>query len=1063
MSAGSGAGVSGVDSEVGAGGGNRLDGRPWLSGHGRVPTLHAVRYHFGEFELDASAFELRRGGEPIPVQPKVFDALHYLVRNRGRIVSRQELLEALWPEEHVNDTAVPWTIMHARKALGQRGTDKAPVETVRGRGYRFVDEVRIQRVGAPSGGGPTTSAPADRASLPALAEPDEPLIGRDAELTQLGTALDRVLVGRGRMIVIRGEAGVGKSRVATELLRFAVHRGVGTLLGRCYEGELSPPFWPWIQLLRGTTREPAPGGELRDEIGSLLEELSAMTTEARGAEDAGRAARFWLLDRVGRAVLRLAQQAPRVLVVEDLQWADEPSLQVLSFLAAELGTAPLLIVATCREAAAAGEGESPTLRRLVQGAECIELGGLSEEMTVRQVRELTGVTDALAEMGGRSIAHVIHDRTGGNPLLVREVVHHMLLAHGAEGFASATARDVAVPQAAQELLRARLEELAPDAARAVAAASIFGRSFPVSLLAAVLQRPVDSLFAHLEQGVVAGLLVHDERRGHYLFRHDLLRDAVYGGLPPVERARLHRAAARALRADAGAVPPAQIAFHLYHALPQSDAQEVLEWSERAGLAARRAYDYADSVTFFTWALEARTFLSDAQPRSDAELLLERGAARRFAGDSNGSREDLQRSVAIAKRYGFLDLLVRAARRSHPAITVGGVNDPVALEALEHARALLKPDDAALRVQALGQLACIAPYAADMEQSKRLSGEALDVARTLDDPRLLLFALRMRLYSLSGPDDGDALIDTAAEIMRLDGEPPTWNSGEATEALEKCYRARGDMVASRGARERFREIVERLRLPEGMLRYERELALDAFHAGDLDGAAARANACLVRANQIGAGYERLFNGIISLMILRERSGLADMPDSWFPEASGPFGTMAVYRASWMVVSFEAGRHAAAERVYRGLIADDFASVTRDDTYTASLARIGIGAVQLQDREVGRKLYERLLPYADHNTADGLGFYYGSAAHYLGMLAQLIGEPGLAREHFEHALRFNQQLEYPSGIARTHLGVATVLKEGGAAHDLRASADHVRRAREIAARHGFGPILSACDAV
>src|SRR5687767_5601772 len=171
-------------------------------------------FAFGDFELDVAFCELRCTGERIPLQPKVLDTLRYLIEHRDHVVSKQELLDALWDGQHLNDIAVPWSVSHARRALGQQRSDKHPIETVRGRGYRFVAPVRIVLE--------SSAAQADgshaRPSQPSvIATSGEPFVGRDDVMAQLKAALMAAQNGSGSLWLLTGEAGIGKTRCANEL------------------------------------------------------------------------------------------------------------------------------------------------------------------------------------------------------------------------------------------------------------------------------------------------------------------------------------------------------------------------------------------------------------------------------------------------------------------------------------------------------------------------------------------------------------------------------------------------------------------------------------------------------------------------------------------------------------------------------------------------------------------------------------------------------------------------------------------------------------------------------
>ena len=180
-----------------------------------------VIYAFGNCELDAGLFELRRGGQVVKLAPKAFDMLHYQVEHRDRVVSKAELLDRLWPGEHVTEAVLPSNVTAIRKAIQEPGAEARPIQTVHGRGYRFVASVAEQSPGR-EGGEP---------------EERELFIGREAAMAALGDPLDDAMAGRGGIAMLVGEPGIGKTRTANALGAAARSRGFRVAEGRCWEGE----------------------------------------------------------------------------------------------------------------------------------------------------------------------------------------------------------------------------------------------------------------------------------------------------------------------------------------------------------------------------------------------------------------------------------------------------------------------------------------------------------------------------------------------------------------------------------------------------------------------------------------------------------------------------------------------------------------------------------------------------------------------------------------------------------------------------------------------------------
>jgi DNA-binding winged helix-turn-helix (wHTH) protein len=206
-----------------------------------------VRYRFGEFELDVDTYALRRAGRAVRVIPKVFDVLRLLIEQRERLVTKQELLDSLWAGRQVGEGTIPWTISHARRALGQRRTDKRPIETVHGRGYRFVGEVEVLRGAAARPPAPVVAAQAQPAP--------SPFVGREQAMAALGARLAAAKAGGGALCALAGEGGIGKTRCMHELAALAREQGFAVWSGRSTEDTVAPVFWPWMQVLREVVRD----------------------------------------------------------------------------------------------------------------------------------------------------------------------------------------------------------------------------------------------------------------------------------------------------------------------------------------------------------------------------------------------------------------------------------------------------------------------------------------------------------------------------------------------------------------------------------------------------------------------------------------------------------------------------------------------------------------------------------------------------------------------------------------------------------------------------------------
>ena len=857
---------------------------------------------FGAFELDARGYKLRRNGGDVPLQPKVFDAIRYLVENHDRVIRKEELLDALWPGEHVNETAVPWTISRARKALGQAQDDKHPIETVRGRGYRFASEVRqIEAIG----GGPASSkvlkSTAD--SDPPEASSD-PFVGRAEPIERLISALHGARAGRGRLCLLTGEAGIGKTRCVGEFSRTVRRLKVSLCTGRCLEGGRAAAFWPWVQVLRDALREDAEDvlpPDLKLELRALLAELiprsDTLQNAVEAGADSGFGARFWLLEKISRHLMKCAESAPRVILLEDVHWADDASLDLLAFLAAELSQASVLIVATARDVLGAGsEGWGKILSRLGP-CERIELTGLKPKEVEAYVAEVTGLAFP------PEIHRTIYTKCGGNPLFLQESVRLLTACCDRDGAEAVGTDDITVPGVARDVLRGRLTGLSPETCEALELACVIGQEFELPVLQSALGVAAEPLLSRLDDATHARLIAPRSRAGTYAFAHDTIREALYEELSTARRADLHRRVAEAIEArSVGDFQANDVAYHYHRGLPCAEPARVERHARHAGEAAMRRFAYEDACRFFGWALEAQRFQEGVDARSRSELMLALAMALRMSGQITESRKASERVIAIARENRLPDILWQAARGLRPSVRLALVPDTVALGAFEDASKLLTDDQTSLRVRVLAQLACIPPYSISTERSDELSTRAVELARRTGNAEDLTQALTSRLHVLSGPDHIDAVLEVTGEILRLDP-----NSAAEVEGARYCALLhRGDMAASDVVLENYGRLARAMRRPEAVWQHDRMRALRSLHAGEFDKADALFHELFVQSRRLRLPYGQIHYIMHAAALAYERMGLEAMSSSGWRAELEWASAIPSFQAHWVRLLMESGR-------------------------------------------------------------------------------------------------------------------------------------------------------------
>jgi DNA-binding CsgD family transcriptional regulator/tetratricopeptide (TPR) repeat protein len=629
------------------------------------------------------------------------------------------------------------------------------------------------------------------------------LIGRRRELDVLRGRLAEAREGAGRLVLCVGEPGIGKTRLAQELAGGALAVGAAVAWGRCVEADGAPAFWPWRQALRSLAVDPdvVLGGDVESPPD-----------------------RFRVFDAVADTLRDAAGPGGLLVVLDDVHWGDEPSLLLLRHLADGLETARLLVLATFRDVGPAGPLPRllPDLLR-APAVDRIELRGFD----LAEVREqLERVTEGSAD------ARAVLDLTGGNPLFVREI---------GRAVADGTWRPDRPPRTVLDVVAARLDRVGPDCRRLVQAAAIVGRDFALPLVAAVLDEPAAACLPALDEAVAHGLLDR-VGGGEHRFVHALTRDAVEASLSSADRAVLHRRVADAIETRFGADLSEHLmdlARHWAALAPLGEAATARGWAVRAAADAVRRLAYEEGVRLYRAALALDPATVPAPER--ARLHVGLGRAAYFAGDVRGCADAAVAAADAARAAGSAELLGEAA------LVLEAVADPdinaVARELCEQALAALgagaapeRPTEA-LRARLLAQRSHLAFYDGEQERLDRLSGGALDLARSSGDDRALIEALRARQEACPGPAGRPERLSLAAEMLAAGGRVGSaraamWGELWRFDALVEC----GRLLAAAERLAPLRLAVERVGGPVTAWHLDRVTACLAQAQGRYDDAA-----------------------------------------------------------------------------------------------------------------------------------------------------------------------------------------------------------------------------------
>ncbi|MEA2341455.1 MAG: hypothetical protein QOG11_1532 [Solirubrobacteraceae bacterium] len=596
------------------------------------------------------------------------------------------------------------------------------------------------------------------------------LVGRDAELTALTAALQRALAGDQAVVLVGGEAGVGKSRLVQEIAGPARAAGARVLTGSCIElGGGGIPLAPLVEVLRTLAGELEPDtldpilGPARGELARLLPELDPGPT-ASAPGDGADAAR--VLELIVGVVARLAAARPLVLVFEDLQWADRSTLDLTALLVGGVGIPGVLFVCTVRSDEL---HRAHPFRRLAgrweqqRSAERLELDRLGAEEVAALIKAIVD------EHPDGELVDVVFERSEGIPLFVEELL--------------GAARDGGVeqdylPPSLRDVLLARADLLSPGAQHVLRVASAAGRWAPDELLVAVAGLPDAELYAGLREAVEHQLLIIDPTGRGYAFRHALARAAIHDDLLPGERARLHKAYAEALEARAELAGPGLGAAPMlaHHWLAAHDLPRALPASVRAGQAAAEASAPAEAQRHFELALELWTEVPDAEERAgiDHPDLLDVAAQAAYqAGAGDRALALVDEALAEVGDKGAAERRALLLER-RAAVLRDLSREDEGIADLREAVALLPaepPTRASARV--LAALARSMLRADDLQQCWIFAERAVEAARAVGaviDELDAEISLGFAMVHAGRIDEGLALTDARRDAMRRFATP-----------------------------------------------------------------------------------------------------------------------------------------------------------------------------------------------------------------------------------------------------------------------------------------------------
>jgi hypothetical protein len=794
------------------------------------------------------------------------------------------------------------------------------------------------------------------------------LLGREAELAELRAALASAREGQGRLLVLSGEAGIGKTRVCDEASNLARAAGFRVVWGRAAEGGGAPPYWPWTQILRTLVDQNAVeiSPRNRAHLVEILPELAEAT--AHGVFD--------LYEALISTLRKSAQATPLLLLLDDLHAADEATLVALQMVARRLREVAIVLIATHREAEARLE---PAVDRLLQ-----KIAREGSRWPLRRLDE-NEVKTLLGE-GNAERAREVFQSSEGNPLFVHEIRRLLPAKRVPDGIRAAVADHV-------QLLSNSARDL-------LSLAALLGRDFSTEMLAQVSGASTESQAASLDEAIAAGVITLHDRGAS--FTHVLLAEALASALSPPARLRAHAAIADLLEKSDPRTHAAAIAHHRL-AIGRTAASDAIGAVKRAAEQATARFASAQAAELYARALELVDGIPDSA-RQRAELLLLRGEAMLESVDAHAGRESCKQAAQLARDLGDPELEARAALAYCSQFTFGYV-DPEMEPMLETALAHLSPQPSALRARLLARLAAAMERSPSLARLVEAAREALDYSEHHDDPRLRLFVLdclrrsRYRyLVSVSREQRHALSVEIRGLAIRLDDKRALQRilGNDLRDSVE-----RGDLAGIVAAQQALATYLANVSDPRTRML---SLRLQA-NIEELQGRFAEGDACREEAMAVMRGIDDRMIGAMAPVQLWKRSFARGVPATTAPEFV-PLGN------EWNLAM--AGDLEPAKKALCLPIESHFGP---PDLVAAMLAEL---CELTEDREMAPVIARALEPFDDGRiVVFGPTLQLGPVAYYMAALERLMGERRRALLHLEGAVSLCEGLRAEPLLARVLL--------------------------------------------
>ncbi len=979
--------------------------------HPRGDSRSLARIRFASFVLDLESGQLKRSGQVVKLAALPARLLVYLAANRHRVVSKRELAQQIWGDMAVGEATLHQAIRTTRRAVDDDGRRQAVIETASGVGYRFI------------------AAMSDPAAAP-RPQGEIAYVGNRTLLARIDELLHGVVSGRGAVLLLAGEAGIGKSRAARETVRLAAAIGLTVVRGGAGAPLGAPPFWPWVEVFRAL-ESVRPIGELRRDVPHLF------GLESSEGEEASDPTRFRHFRLAARALERSAQHGPLVVLLEDLHDVGASTLELLEFVARYSLHARLLIIATYRETELVAD--APRVRTL------------DRLMTLPSVER-----QSIEPLGDVEVAYLV-EQCSGRKLPLERVTSLKRHTAGNPFFAVELARvlpddrtlrldsawEAWVPRGAEQILADRLSQLTVPVRAVLITAAAIGPTFDADVLVAAesSDNTREALRAATASGFVRAL---QPGAGGYRFAHALVREALYAELQQdaARRSDLHLRIADAIEMlDPGR--KAEIAHHLCEAGDRASAERIASAVTHGAEQAARSGDIGGAFELYTRALGALDRADDAPERTRCALLVAGGRLGVRGTEPESASAMLEEAILLARRLELPELFARAVLAYGYNPEMVGVASEELIGLLDEAISALDDTLPALAAQLRSRKAMEVRYTDGPERALSIldraveqahqSGAAYAIARVLEDASFVRWSVAdpeawrtlNREIVMAASEAGD----TELEFQGL--------KGLATASLEVGDRAGFEEALSQCSATAEEYPSPFLLAVVTSLRATRAFLEGRFGDGEADAIEA-ASSGLDAISGLAAGqlfYHRLELGRVHELEAATRAFVEERPG---------IGTWRVALARLLV---DADRFEEARAELSELGPPD--AMPEDRNWMPSVAMLAECAVVLGDRKLGEQVSALLSPYSQLNVVLGNGaLYYGNASHFLGMVSALANRTEDADRHFSDALAVHESMQSAPWRLRTRAEQAHLYAQLGEVDQAATLATEVTQsAREI----------------